>query len=336
MSLIVLLSILLTGILVPVPCPGAEPFNIGFDDWIGSAPFFLASEKGFYHGVEVRFNRVFMEEERRAGLASGRLQMICETTGMFQADRNRPDYAGKIIFALDESMGSDGVLAANGIKSVRDLKGRKVVGQSVMPCYLLLSAALAKQGMVMADLNFMETFMPDAVASFVQGKADGLCAHEPHITSVLKVRPDAHLMLSSREFPRAAVHVAIVKEDTIPARREDLELIYEGWTKAVAYLRDNPDEGAKLIARVLGIPADEFRQMSSGLRFFGRDENEKYFGVENPCCPSDALMNFNMMGIALEKSGLTSAVSPGSDRIDFSIIGTVRMKKTSPVQEKLP
>ena len=333
MSRIVLLM-LVTGILVSGPALGAEPFDIGFDDRIDFAPFFLAEEKGFYGGVEVRFSRVTKEDQRRVDLASGRLQMICETTGMFQTGRNIPDYAGKLIFALDESRGTDDVLAANGINSVGDLKGKTVAGQSGMPSHLMLIAALARQGMRITDLNFLDVSMPEAVAAFVSGKADALCAYEPHASSSLKARSGVHLLLSSRDFPGVAVNFAIVKEDVISTRREDLEKIYEGWTMAVAYIKDNPDESAEIIAKALGIPEDEFRQMSTGLRFFGKAENEKYFGVENPCCESDALKTFNLMGKILEKNGLTNAVSSGGERIDFSIIGTVKIKKTSPMPEK--
>ena len=328
MSRILLLLILVMGTFVPIPALGAGPFDIGFDEWIGSAPFFLAAEKGFYRGIEVRFHRITKEDQRRADLASGRLQMICETTGMFQTGRNTADYAGKLIFALDESRGADGVLATNEIKSVGDLKGKTVAGQSGLPSHLLLIAALAGKGMRITDLNFLNMSLQEAVTAFVSGKADALCAYEPYISSATKGRPGVHLLLSSRDFPGAATHVAIVKEDEIAARREDLEKIYEGWTMAVAYIRDHPDECAELIAKALGVSADEFRQISHGIRFFGKEENEKYFGVETPCCPSDALTKFNLMGKILEKNGLTNAVSPGSDRIDFSIIGTVKMKRT--------
>jgi len=286
----------------------------------------VAAEKGFYHGVEVRFNRVTKEDQRRDGLASGRLQMICETMGMFQTGRNTPDYAGKLIFALDESRGTDVVVAANGINSAGDLRGKTVAGQFGMPSYLLLIASLARQGMRITDLNFLDVSMPEAVAAFVSGKADALCTYEPHVSSSLMVRSGVHLLLSSRDFPGMAVDVAIVQEDVISARREDLQKIYEGWTMAVAYIRDNPDESGELIAEALGIPADEFRQMSTGLGFFGKAENEKYFGVEDPCCESDARIIFNLMGRALEKNGLTNAVSSGSKRIDLSIIGTVKLK----------
>lgn len=331
MSRIVLLVIFFAGIFAASPVPGAEPFDIGFDDWIGSAPFFLAAEKGFFQGVEVRFHRINQEDQRRKDLASGRIQMICETMGTFQTGRDSPHYAGKIIFALDESRGADGVLATNGIKTVVGLKGKTVAGQSSMPSYLLLTAALARQGMRITDLNFLDMSMPEAIIAFSSGKADALCAYEPHISSALKARSGVHILLSSRDFPKVAVHVAIVKEDVISSRREDLENIYEGWTKAIAYLRDNPEESAELIAKALDIPADEFRKMSAGLRFFGKDENEKFFGVQTPCCPSDALTTFNLIGQALEKNGLTKAVSFGGERIDFSIIGTVKMKRTSPV-----
>ncbi len=336
MSRIVLLLIFAVGIFVPAPARGAEPFDIGFDDWIGSAPFFLAAERGFYRGVEVRFSRIIGEDQRRADLASGRIQMNCETVGTFQTGRNTPDYPGKIVFVLDESRGADSVVAADGIKSVEDLKGKTVAGRSYMPSYLVLTAALAKQGMRVSDLNFVEMPMQEAVAAFVSGKADAICAYEPHISSALGARAGAHLLLSSGDFPRAAVHAAIVKEEVISARREDLEKIYEGWTEAVSFLRENPEKAAEIAAKALGIPAEEFRRMSSGLMFFGREDNEKYFGVENPCCPSDALKTFNMMGTALEKNGLTRAVSPGSERIDFSIIGTVRMKRTPALPAKLP
>jgi NitT/TauT family transport system substrate-binding protein len=335
MRRIVLLT-LLTIILVSPPAQGAGPFNIAFDDWIGFAPFFLAAEKDFYHGVEVRINRITKEDERREGLVSGRFQMICETMGMFQTNRKAPDYAGKLIFALAESRGADGVLAANGIKSVGDLKGRTVVGQVGIPSHLLLTASLAREGMSISDLNFLNISMPEAVTAFLHEKADALCAYEPHLSSSLKARSGAHLLLSSRDFPGLIVDVSIVKEDVISARREDLENIYEGWTMAVAFIRENPAESARLIAKALGIQADEFRQMSTGFMFFGKAENEKYFGVKTPCCESDALLTFNLIGKALEKYGLTTAVSPGGERIDFSIIGTVRLKRNSPMPEKLP
>ncbi len=329
MRKVVLFSILVTVVFLPTQVLGAEPFNIGFDDWIGSAPFFLAAGKGLYQGVEVRLIPIMEEDQRRADLASGRLQMICETMGMFQAARHTPDYAGKIIFSLDESRGADGVLAASEIRSVDDLKGKTVAGQVGMPSHLVLTAALAEKGMRMSDLNFMETPTTQAVAAFVSGKADALCAHEPHISSALKARPGAHLIVSSGDFPGVAVHVAIVKEEVISARREDLEKIYEGWTMAVAYMRDHPDESAELITKALGIPSDDFRRMSTGFKFFGKDENEKYFGVETPCCPGNALKTFNSTGKALQQNGLTNAVSPGSERIDLSIIGTVKMKRSS-------
>jgi len=336
MNAIVLLLISVIGVFVPMPARGVEPFNIGFDDWIGSAPFILAAEKGFYHGVDVRFNRITKEDQRRTDLASGHVQMICETMGTFQTGRNTSDYVGKLIFALDESVGADGVLTTNGIQSVADLKGKAVVGQSGMPSYLLLIAALARQGMRITDLNFLDMPMPEAVNTFLSGKADALCAYEPYISSTLKARPDIHLLLSSRDFPRIAVHVAIVKEDVISARREDLENIYEGWTMAVAYLRDHPNESSELIAKAIGIPVVEFMQMSTGLRFLGKDQNEKYFAVENPCCPSDAAIMFDLMGKSLEKNGLTSALSSGGERIDPSIIGTVKIKSISPFPENLP
>ena len=325
MNKAVLLTLIITGMLVPFSVSGGEPFNIGFDDWIGFGPFFLAAEKDFFSGVAIRFIRINDEEQRRAGLASGRLQMLCETIGMFEAGRKTADYDGKLIFALDESKGADAVLATVDINSVTDLKGRKVAGQLGSHSYNLLVAAMARNNMKLSDLVFLDMPMAQAMAAFVSGNADALCAYEPHIFSALKGRPSAHELLSSKEFPGVIMNVAIAKEELISARREDLEKIYEGWTKAVAYIREHPDESAQIISKAIGISADEFKMMSAGLSFFGKEDNETYFGVATPCCESRAAANYNLMGRALKINGLTDAVSPASEKIDLSIVASKRI-----------
>jgi NitT/TauT family transport system substrate-binding protein len=319
---VALLLLIISGMLVPSHVSGSEPFSIGFDDWVGFGPFFLAADKDFFHGVAVRFSRINDEEQRRAGLASGRLQMLCETMGMFEAGRKTADYDGKLIFALDESRGADAVLASKEINSVSDVKGRKVAGQWGSHSYNLLVAALARKGMKLTDLAFLDMPMAQAAAAFVSGNVDAICTYEPHVFSALRGRPGAHVLLSSGDFPGVVVDVAIAKKDLISVRREDLEKIYEGWTKAVAYMREHPDESARIIAGAIGTSADEFTMMSAGLSFLGKEENEKYFGVATPCCESDAAAMFNLMGRALTINGLTDAVSPGSEKIDFSIVGS--------------
>ncbi len=320
----VLLILFIAVMLVPFSVYGGEPFNIGFDDWIGYSPFFLAAEKDFFHGVAVRFTQINDEEQRRVGLASGRLQMLCETTGMFEAGR-KADYDGKLIFALDESKGADAMLASKDINSATDLKGRKIAGQRGSHSYNLLVAALVRKGMKLNDVFFLDMPMAEAVAAFVSGGADAICTHEPHIFSALKSRRDAHVLFSSRDFPGVIVDAAIANEKLISARREDLEKVYNGWTEAVAYIREHPDESAKIISKAIGISADEFKMMGAGLSFFGKKDNETYFGVATPCCESRAAASYNLMGRALKINGLTDAVSPASEKIDLSIIGSGRI-----------
>lgn len=315
---------LIWGMLVPISVSGGEPFNIGFDDWIGFGPFFLASEKDFFAGVTVRFSHINDEEQRRAGLASGHLQIICETMGMFEAGR-KADYDGNLIFALDESKGADAVLSSKDISTATELKGRKVAGQLGSHSYNLLIAALARKGMKLNDLVFLDMPVAQAKADFVSGHVDAFCAYEPHVLPALKGRTDAHVLLSSGDFPGVIIDVAVANKELISARREDLEKIYEGWTKAVAYIREHPDESARIISKAIGISADEFKMMSEGLSLFGKEDNETYFGVATPCCESRAAANYNLMGRALKLNGLTEAVSPASQKIDLSIVGSKRI-----------
>ncbi|MEK6776116.1 MAG: ABC transporter substrate-binding protein [bacterium] len=294
------------------------PFNIGFNEWVGFAPFFLAKEKGFFGDLQVETQFIAVEGDKRAGLYSGNLQMICETMDMLQANRDTLDYSGKVIFGIDESYGGDGVLASDKVKKLKDVKGKTVIGEPGSASYFILLYLLNKDGLGMKDINFLSANSSDAAAAFIARKVEVAGTYEPYLSTALKKRKGAHILVSSKDLPGLIVDVAIVSEDVLSKRNEDVKKIYAGWTKALEYFEKNPDESIAIMAKAFKMTPEEFKDTISGIRYFGSKQNLEYFGSENS--PGKIFEIFGEIGTILKANNLTKEVEPANKKIDLSII----------------
>ncbi len=297
--------------------PAEQTFEIGFNEWVGFAPFFLAKEKGYFGDLDVKLHFIDLEGDKRAGLYSGRLQMICETMDMFQTNRDKTDYPGKIVFAVDESLGGDGVVAVAGVTSIKELKGKTVVSEPGLPAHFVLQYLLHKEGMTLEDVELKDMTSADAAAAFIAGRADVAGTYEPYLTKALSKVDGAHLLASTKDLPGLIVDVAIVTDKTLAERRSDVEVIYRGWCRAVRDLESDPEEAVRIMAKVFKLDAKEFNETRSGLRYINNKANRRLFGAEAK--PTPIVETFEAVGKILKENGLTKALATGGKKIDLSI-----------------
>jgi NitT/TauT family transport system substrate-binding protein len=304
----------------PKPNPPKEPFHIAFNEWVGFAPFFLAKEKGFYGDLPVEFDFVALEGDKRAGLYAGRFQMICETTDMFQTNRDSIPYPGKIVFAIDESHGGDGVIAIDSVKSLKDLKDKTAVSEPGQPAHFILQYLLHKEGMTLNDIKIQNMTSSDAAAAFIAGRADIAGTYEPYLSNALQKRKGSHLLVSSKDLPGLIVDVAIVNDDIMQKRNEDLRRIYSGWCKAVDYFNNNRSDAVAIMAKAFKLKPEEFEDTISGLRYFDCQRGKELFG--NSTQPGPIFDTFKSIGEILQANGLTNAVDTPAAKIDLSIVNS--------------
>lgn len=315
-----LIVISLTITVLTFSCAKKKPFNIGFNEWVGFAPFFLAKEKGYYGDLDVQMNFIALEGDKRAGLYADRFQMICETMDMFQTERDTIDYPGKIIFAVDESYGADGVLAIEGIKTLKDLKGRTVVSEPGLPAHFVLQYLLHQEGMTLKDVELTPMTSSDAAHAFIAGKADVAGTYEPYLSKALSERNGAHLLVSSRDLPGFIIDVAIVNEKTLRERKSDAEKVFIGWCKAVKYLENNPEDAIEIMAKAFKLPPEEFKETIAGLRYFSYERSQQLFGT--PESKGPIFETFETVGIILKENNLTKATASAEEKIDLTIVKT--------------
>jgi NitT/TauT family transport system substrate-binding protein len=318
---ILLLSVfLVSSTFVFIDCGPKEhrSFNIGFNEWVGFAPFYLAKEKGYFGDIDVQMHFIALEGDKRAGLYSDRLQMICETMDMFQTERDKEGYPGKIVFAVDESYGGDGVLAIEEIKEIKDLKDRVVVSEPGLPAHFVLQYLLHKEGMTLNDLELTTMTSSDAANAFIAQKADVAGTYEPYLSKALKEREGSHLLASTKDMAGYIIDVAIVTDKTLKDRRNDLEIIFKGWCKAMEYFKSNREDAVKIMAKAFNLSESEFEDTISGLRYFDYDMNQEYLG--SPETKGPIFKIFDEVGVILKENNITKVTVPAKEKIDLSIV----------------
>jgi NitT/TauT family transport system substrate-binding protein len=316
---LVLLVVVAVGFIsVYSGCHSKRSFAIGFNQWVGFAPFFLAKEKGYFGDLDVSLNFIDVEGDKRAGLESGRLQMICETMDMFQSNRDSSNYSGTIIFAIDESHGGDGVIASEEVKTLQNLKGKTVAAEPGQPAHFVLQFLLHKEGMSLSDLRFTDMTSSDAAAAFIAARADAAGTYEPYLSQALTKRAGSHLLVSTKDLPGLIVDVAIVTDPTLETRAEDLKRVYAGWCRAVNDINTDPQGSAEIMAKSFKISAKEFDETRSGLRYFGTEENNALIGVNEKKGTLSA--KFSEISKVLIENRITRVAAPPESKISNAIV----------------
>lgn len=282
------LSALLLGVLLlPLLDAGvarADAIKIGHSTWVGYGPLYIAREKGFFkaHGVDVELIKVEKPTDRFPAMIAGKIDMIASTVDTALLYMKKPDEFQYVV-AIDDSNGGDGIVATKDIKTVADLKGKKVAFAQGSVSQFYLDVLLGKAGIKESDLTAIDMGPGDAGTAFVAGKVDAAVTWEPHLTKG-KQSPNGHLLTDSSQTPGLITDVLIANTDWVAKHKTEVKAIVAAWNEAVAYYVAHPDESIAIMAKGVGgflEDPKEFKETLTGIKFYGGAENKTFFGTKD-------------------------------------------------------
>lgn len=286
--LLVALLVVVLGATLVIGCGGQsspnadqtnEPvkFKIGHCTWVGYGPLYIAQEKGFFKNHNIEPEMVIIEDESQyaATIAANEIQALGNVVDR-EVIHNAQGAPINFVCAMDQSYGGDGIIASGEIKSVKDLEGKTIGLDKASTSYFFFLAVLDKYGVDESKINIQEMTAGDAGAAFVAGKLDAAIAWEPWLSKANQ-RDGGHVLISSRDFPGIIVDVISMRQDFIDKHPEAVQGLVEAWNEAVAFYKENPEEGNKIIAEALYLSVDEVAEMASGVQFMGKEENINFF-----------------------------------------------------------
>ena len=300
----------------------AKTLKLAHSTWVGYGPFYIAQEKGFFKEEGVDIELVVMEDTpaKMGALQAGQVDLVASTVDEFPIYMP-PGKMLRYILAVDNSKGGDGIVALKDIKTLADLKGKKVAFETGSVSQFFFNAVLKEAGMTESDVEVVNMTATDAGVAFAAQQVDAAVTWEPALSQGANAA-HGHLLLSSADKPGLITDVVAVTPETVAAHKDELKAFVRAWYRALDFIKTNPDEAKQIMATgVGGWLADPkvFDETLQGIEYLDKPMNETFFGSATAPGQITKTLGFALQ-IWSEKGRIQAEVKP-EDMIDYSFIG---------------
>jgi len=266
-----------------VPALAAQPLKVGYSDWPGWVAWQVAIDKGWFKeaGVDVSFEWFDYSASMEA-FAAGKIDAVTMTNGDALVTGSG-GAKSTMIMLTDYSNGNDMIIAKPGIKSLKDLKGKKVAVEPGLVEHLLLLNGLKKAGMKESDVtlvNAKTNEMPQVLAS---ADIAAVGAWQPIAGQAMTAAPGSKPIYTSADEPGLIYDALAVNPASVKARRADWQKIVKVWDRVVKYIDDpktQPD-ALKIMSARVGLTPEAYLPLLKGTKLLSLSDAKKVY-VKGP------------------------------------------------------
>lgn len=257
----------------------AAPLKVAYSDWPGWTAFAIAEQKGWFKDAGVEVELLWFEYgPSMEAFAASQVDAVMVTNGdgLVTGAGGAKNVA---ILITDYSNGNDMVVAKPGIKSLKDLKGKKVGLEVGFVPHLLLLNGLKKAGLKESDVELIPTPTSQTPQVLASGQVDAIAAWQPNSGQALTALPGATAVYTSADQPGLIYDTVSVSPQSLAQRRADWVKFVSVWDKIVAYLADpeTKEDGIKIMAARAGVDPKDYADFIGGTKLLTLAEGAKVF-----------------------------------------------------------
>jgi NitT/TauT family transport system substrate-binding protein len=272
-------ALLLCLTLLAARAADAASMSLGYSDWPGWVAWQVAIDKGWLKeaGLDINFNW-FDYSASMDAFAAGKIDGDFVTNG----DALVTGAGGArnlMIMATDYSNGNDMIVARPGIKTIQELKGKKIGIEIGLVEHLLLLDGLKKAGMTQNDVTLVNSKTNETPQVLASGQVDAIGAWQPNSGMAMKAVPGARPVYTSAQAPGLIYDVLMVSPASLAAHRAEYLKLIHVWDRVVKYINDpatQPDAVSILAARV-GLTPAQYLPLLAGTHLLDIAANKKVF-----------------------------------------------------------
>jgi NitT/TauT family transport system substrate-binding protein len=267
--------------------------------------------------VEHSFDTTFLQKEDyvsalnefQGGKADAATLTIYEA--ILAASRGTPL---KIVLLLDYTIGSDGVVAKKMIRSLLDLKGKRIGVEKGTIAHFTVLKALEKAGLEQKEVQLVNFDLAGLQQAFLHNEVDAVGTYEPYMSKLAR-EGNGYVIFSSREIPRAICDVLFVKEAIARDHPDVIDHWIQAWNDALDFKKSDPENCFRMLNRLNGTPIPDIKESFEGIFFCDLMENRMAFG--SPDHPGYLLGSLREMEAFMLEQGVIQQRLPLKDFIEF-------------------
>ncbi|BAY23000.1 ABC-type nitrate/sulfonate/bicarbonate transport system periplasmic component-like protein [Calothrix sp. NIES-2100] len=255
------------------------PLKLAFASFVGEYPGIIAQEKGFFKAQGVDVELIYNPYTRliSANFIAGKYDVITSSLGTFMiVSATNPDIQS--VMVIDESTGADVVVAQSQIKTVADLKGKKLGTNLGGFSEVFVTEMLKTANLTSDDVNLVKLEAAEIPQYLKNNNIQAGNTWEPHLSKAIK--SGGHILFTSKQTPGLIIDMIVCRGEIIRDRPEDIRAFVRGWLQAVNYWKANVQEGNAIVSKALNIPSNTISL--AGVNLTNLAENQKLFQPSNP------------------------------------------------------
>jgi NitT/TauT family transport system substrate-binding protein len=263
----------------PVPVPTGPALKIAYSDWPGWIAWDVGIQKGWFKDAGVNVDFAWFEyAPSMDAYSAGKVDAVAVTNGdaLVTGSSGAPS---KCILINDYSNGNDMIVAKPGIKSVAELKGKKIGVEVGLVDHLLLLKALESAKLSEKDVKITNVSTDQTPQALKSGTVDAIAAWQPNSGQALKEVAGSTAVFTSANAPGLIFDHLCVNPKSLAERHADWEKVVGVWFKIADFIKNpaNLDEAAKIMGARVKMPGDEYKKLMAGTAFQDLAGNLKAF-----------------------------------------------------------
>ncbi len=295
----------------------AAPLKIGYSDWPGWVAFQVGIDKGWFKqaGVDVSF-QWFDYVASMDAFAAGKLDGVMMTNGDALVTGSS---GGKSVMAIvtDYSNGNDMIVAKPGIKSLKELKGKKIGIEVGFVEHLMLLKGLTAAGLSEKDVMLVNTKTAETPQVLASGQVDAIGAWQPNAGQAMKSLPGSRPVFTSAQVPGLIYDVVAVSPKSYAANKDAYIKMGKVWDRIVHYINDpkTQDDAVKIMAKRVGLTPEQYKPLLKGTHLIDLAEGAKVYtkgaGLDSLYGSTKTADDFNVKyGVYKKAQDLNGYLSP--------------------------
>ena len=275
---------------MPLQAAAAEKVTVAFNSFSPYGPWYIVKERKLAKDIDLDVQVIEGIPEKNAAISSGQLQCMNNTVDTIMLAR-AGDVPIKLVAFSNMSYGLDKIVVSQGIKTVRDFKGKKYAADYGFLNHMWMLLTLRREGMGLKDATLVPMIPQDAAAAFASSGVDIDINFDPFAETSLK-RKGSYVFKSSltdRTWERGLIGDAIAcNEKWLAEKPAVAKELFRAWFEATHWWNENPEAGNEIVAKGLGWPVPDVKLAQYGAVQLNLSQNLGAFGLAGgkPLCES--------------------------------------------------
>lgn len=240
---------------------------VGYLPIAAGLPLFVAAEKGYFSeaGFDAELVRFASSNELGTAAAAGQIDALMPFAlnaafDISTVTKKRDQLFGYNIYSDQKPHVVDYLVARKGtnIKTLADLRGRRVAGFPGSVTRIFVENILRKSGVEPKDFTYVEMGPKDWLAALQSGSIDAASVMEPQASLIISsgiatVVVEGFFAKLKPDVPLSGNWLAARFVETQPLATQ--KAFVSAFDKAIDYIRSNPDDAKKYYMKYVGVDA---------------------------------------------------------------------------------